>query len=144
MRQRNINNNLPVWKFTNKGSVTSKCFIFMSPSQRACRVKVQIRPIAIQGRNQVPARTPYRVTIVSLNHMLDLLVAVRLDLIVLEMLLALLVEFSVCTPTQKEEGDHDEDTADDGCPGQRLSSTQPVDDRDQENGQECGNRRKDG
>lgn len=64
----------------------------------------------------------------------------RLDLVVLDVFLLLLVHFPIGTPTEEEEGQHDEDAADDGCERERLAGAKPVDDGYHEDGQEGGYR----
>jgi hypothetical protein len=56
----------------------------------------------------------------------DLCITVRLDLVVLEMLLALLVHFSICAETQHEECNHDQNATNNRCHRKRIACSEPV------------------
>lgn len=66
----------------------------------------------------------------------NLCITVRLDLVVLEMLLALLVHFSICAETQHEECNHDQNATNDRCHRKRIACSEPVHQSDEEDSEE--------
>jgi hypothetical protein len=82
--------------------------------------------------------------IVNRMGQVELVITFGLHFLGFEALPLFLVHFAVGAPAQEEEGDDDEETAYDRRGGEGLSRAQPVDDGDEEDGQEGGYRRENG
>lgn len=66
----------------------------------------------------------------------DLFVTFRLNIVVLKTFPPFFTEFAIGAPTQEEECEHDEHTTNNGGKRERLPCAEPVDDSDEEDGQE--------
>lgn len=71
---------------------------------------------------------------------MELVITFRLHFLGFEALPLFLIHFTIRAPAQEEEGDDDKEAAHDRRGGEGLPRAQPVDDGDEEDGEEGGYR----